>query len=72
MCRSLACLRPRRRRYLDAMLASRDMRANSTDFARRVAEDDKSRLVRERFFLLKACMLGHDDTKAYPYLYHVV
>ena len=41
---SLAC----RRRYIDAMLAARDMKSSTSDVTKRMAEDDKVRLVRER------------------------
>ncbi|RYZ54530.1 MAG: hypothetical protein EOP49_04935 [Sphingobacteriales bacterium] len=63
-------LRVRVCRYLDAMLVSRDMRGNKTAFSQRVAEEDKARLVRERFFLLKACMVHGEDAKV-PYLYNL-
>jgi hypothetical protein len=46
------------------------MASNTSAFAARLAAEDKARLVRERFFLLKACMLHGDDAKV-PYLYHL-
>ena len=60
-----------RRRFLDAMLVQREFRAGATDFAKRVLPDDRARLVRDRMYVLKACILsGKDaDAKAEPYLY---
>jgi len=58
-------------RYIDAMLAARDMKSNHSDLAKRVAEEDKPRLVRERFMLLKACVLEGKDEPSKPYLYHL-
>jgi len=46
------------------------MKSNHSSLAQRVAEEDKHRIVRERFMLLKSCMLVGDDAKA-PYLYHL-
>lgn len=53
------------------MLCARDMKANHSDLAQRVAPEDKPRLVRERFMALKSCVvLGKDEGKM-PYLYHL-
>lgn len=57
-------------RFLDAMLVSRELKAGSTEFAKRVAEDDKKRLVRDRFALLKLCIEGA-DVQTIPYLYNL-
>jgi len=66
---SLVC----RRRFLDAMLVQREFKAGATDFAKRVAVEDQNRLVRDRLYLLKACILGSKDAdaKAEPYLYNL-
>lgn len=53
------------------MLAARDMKSNHSELAKRMSEEDKVRLVRERFMVLKSCvMVGKDDARM-PYLYHV-
>ena len=52
------------RRYLDAMLVSREFKANETEMARRVAEADKLRLVRDAFGKLKLCVLAGGEFNA--------
>jgi hypothetical protein len=53
------------------MLTARDMKSAHSPLAQRMEEADKVRLVRERFMLLKSCvMAGKDDAKV-PYLYHL-
>lgn len=53
-------------RYLDAMLVSRELKAGASDFSKRVAEDDKRRLVRDAFGKLKMCVIagGEFDPQA--------
>lgn len=59
------------RSYLDAMLTARDMKSAHSPLAQRMEEADRVRLVRERFMLLKGCvMVGKDDPKV-PYLYQL-
>ncbi len=55
------------------MLVQRELKAGSTEFAKRVSGDDQARLVRDRLFLLKKCVLTGKDTDAAtePYLYHL-
>jgi hypothetical protein len=66
---SLVC----RRRFLDAMLVQRDLKLGASEFAKRIAPEDQNRLVRDRLYLLKKCLLnGKDaDAKSEPYLYNL-
>ena len=59
--------------FLDAMLVQREFKANTSAFAQRVAPEDQARLVRDRMFVLKQCILsGKDaDAKSEPYLYNL-
>lgn len=58
-------------RYIDAMLTQRDMKSNHSELAQRMAEDDKVRLVRDRFMILKSCIIAGADSAKVPYLYNV-
>jgi len=53
------------------MMVQRELKAGSSDFAKRVESDDAGRLVRDRLFLLKTCIIAGKDTHAEPYLYHL-
>jgi hypothetical protein len=53
------------------MLTQRDMKSNHSDLARRMAEDDKVRLVRDRFMVLKSCIMAGADSAKVPYLYNL-
>lgn len=66
---SLAC----RRRFIDAMLVQREIKAGASDFAQRIATEDKGRLVRDRLYLLKQCVIaGKDaDSTKEPYLFNL-
>jgi hypothetical protein len=56
------------------MVVQRELKAGKSDFAKRVAPEDMGRLVRDRLYLLKACVInGKDvDSAKEPYLYHLV
>lgn len=55
------------------MLVQRELKAGQTEFAKRVAPEDQGRLVRDRLYLLKQCILAGKDTDAAkePYLYNL-
>jgi hypothetical protein len=40
------------------MMVSRELKANTSDFAKRVSENDKRLLVRDAFGKLKMCILS--------------
>ena len=46
------------------MLVSRELKAGASDFSKRVAEDDKRRLVRDAFGKLKMCVLAGGEFDA--------
>jgi hypothetical protein len=73
--RSLADARRARspRRFIDAMLVQREIKAGASDFAQRIATEDKGRLVRDRLYLLKQCVIaGKDaDSTKEPYLFNL-
>ena len=46
------------------MMVSREFKANSTDMAKRVAEADKLRLVRDAFGKLKLCVMAGGEISA--------
>ena len=52
------------------MLVSRELKANKTDLAKRIPEEDKRLLVRDAFFTLKQCMVLNEDPADKPYLYN--
>lgn len=64
---------PQPRRFIDAMLIQREFKAGQSEFAKRVAPEDHGRLVRDRLYLLKQCVLaGKDlDSVKEPYMYHL-
>ena len=53
------------------MMVQRELKAATSDFAKRVAPEDAGRLVRDRLFLLKSCIIAGKDTHAEPFLYHL-
>ena len=53
------------------MLVQRDFRSGSSEFAKRVAPEDQARLVRDRMFLLKQCLLAGKDDASEAYLYRL-
>ena len=55
------------------MLVQRELKSGKTEFAKRVAPEDQGRLVRDRLFLLKACVIrGKDmDGQKEPFLYNL-
>ena len=55
------------------MLVQRELKKGGSDFAKRVATEDQGRLVRDRLYLLKACVInGKDvDVAKEPYLYNL-
>ena len=59
------------RRFIDAMLVQRELKAGKSEFAKRVAPEDAARLVRDRLFLLKNCIISGKDTPSEPFLYHL-
>ena len=59
------------RRFIDAMMVQRELKAASSEFAKRVAPEDAGRLVRDRLFLLKSCVIAGKDTPSEPFLYHL-
>lgn len=61
------------RRFIDAMLIQREFKAGQTEFAKRVAPEDQGRLVRDRLYLLKQCVISGKDADAgkEPYLYNL-
>lgn len=60
-------------RFLDAMLIQREFKQGTSSFSKRVSADDQARLVRDRLYVLKQCVLAGKDTDAgkEPYLYHL-
>lgn len=50
------------------MLTQRDMKSGTTALAQRIDEADKIRVVRDRFTLLKRCVVAGKDVDS-PYLY---
>ena len=46
------------------MLVSRELKAGTSDFAKRVAEEDKRRLVRDAFGKLKMCVIAGGEFDA--------
>ena len=58
-------------RFIDAMLVQRELKAGKSDLAKRVAPEDAARLVRDRLFLLKNCIISGKDTPSEPFLYHL-
>lgn len=53
------------------MLVQRELRAGVSDFAKRVTPDDQGRLVRDRLYLLKKCVIAGKDDDKEPYLYNL-
>lgn len=55
------------------MLVQRELKRGSSEFAKRVAGDDQGRLVRDRLYLLKACVINGKDVDSIkePYLYNL-
>jgi hypothetical protein len=53
------------------MLVQREFKAGSSDFAKRVSQEDQARLVRDRLSLLKACVITGKDTQGEAYLYNL-
>ena len=55
------------------MLIQREFKVGTSAFSQRVSSDDQARLVRDRMYLLKQCVLSGKDTDATkePYLYHL-
>jgi hypothetical protein len=55
------------------MLIQRELKAGTSEFAKRVAADDAARLVRDRLHLLKTCLVNGADADAAkePYLYNL-
>jgi hypothetical protein len=53
------------------MLVQRELKAGKSDLAKRVAPEDAARLVRDRLFLLKNCIISGKDTPSEPFLYHL-
>ena len=53
------------------MLVQRELKGGKSEFAKRVAPEDQGRLVRDRLYLLKACVINGKDVEATaePYLY---
>lgn len=62
---------PRLPRFIDAMMVQRELKAGASGFAKRVESADAGRLVRDRLFLLKNCVISGKDTHAEPFLYHL-
>lgn len=62
---------PTTHRFIDAMLVQRELKAGKSDLAKRVAPEDAARLVRDRLFLLKNCIISGKDTPSEPFLYHL-
>ena len=53
------------------MMVQRELKAGASGFAKRVESADAGRLVRDRLFLLKNCVISGKDTHAEPFLYHL-
>jgi hypothetical protein len=53
------------------MLVQREFVAGKSEFSKRVAPEDQARLVRDRLYLLKACVLTGKDADKEPYLYNL-
>ncbi len=55
------------------MLVQREIKAGTSDFAQRIATEDKGRLVRDRLYLLKQCVIAGKDADATrePYLFNL-
>ena len=54
--------------FLDAMMVQRELKKGESEFAKRVLPEDQARLVRDRLFLLKICVVNKKDSDE-PYLY---
>lgn len=54
-------------------MVQREFKAGKSEFSKRVAPEDQARLVRDRLYLLKSCVLAGKDASASsePYLYHL-
>ena len=51
------------------MILQRELRQGTSEFAQRVEVNDQNRLVRDRLFLLKKCIIQGKDSEKEPFLY---
>ena len=50
------------------MMVQRELKKGESEFAKRVLPEDQARLVRDRLFLLKMCVVNKKDSDE-PFLY---